>query len=71
MEQICDGGIDTQWYTNFFAGGVGECPCGPTAANHCDDDTAEYHVRVRRTGATAVSCVTYTLEISNGKYPAP
>ena len=71
MEQVCDGGKDLQWYTNFSAAGVGECPCGPTATNHCDDDTAEYHVRVRRGGAAALTCATYTLEISNGKYPAP
>ena len=71
MEQLCDGGTDVQWYTNFFAGGIGECPCGPTAANHCDDDTAEYHVRVRRKDGVAASCVNYTLEISNGVYPAP
>ena len=69
--QICDGGTDMQWYTNFSAGGLGECPCGPTSTNHCADNTAEYHVRVRRKAGSAVTCSNYRLELSNGKYPAP
>jgi len=70
-EQVCDGGTDMQWYTNFSAGGAGECPCGPTSTNHCDDDTAEFVVSVRRKDGAAVTCGEYKLEVSNGRYPAP
>lgn len=70
-EQICDSGIDMQWYTNFSAGGAGECPCGPTAGNHCDDDTSEFVISIRRKGGATLSCANYNVEVSNGKYPAP
>jgi hypothetical protein len=68
---LCEGVTDMQWYTNFSAGGVGECPCGPTEVNHCNDDTAEYIVGVRRADGKPVSCAGYRLELSNGKYAAP
>ncbi len=69
--QICDGSTDMQWYTNFSAGGLGECPCGPADINHCDDDTSEFVVRVRRADGAPVTCDSYRLEISNGRYAAP
>lgn len=69
--QICTGVSDMQWYTNFSAGGVGECPCGPQSTNHCGSNTATFAVRVRRRAGMPLTCDTYKLEISNGKYPAP
>jgi hypothetical protein len=69
--QICSGVADMQWYTNFSAGGVGECPCGPTSTNHCGSDTATFVVRVRRRAGMPLTCDNYKLEVSNGKYPAP
>ena len=51
---------------------TGECPCTSTpvdGANICGDQTADYFVRVRRTvGGPALSCMSYTLELSNGVY---
>ena len=70
-EQLCDGVTDFQWYTNFSEGGIGECPCSPTATNNCGDDTAFFHVRVRRKDGLPVTCDDYRLELSNGKYPPP
>lgn len=69
--QICTGVADMQWYTNFSAGGVGECPCGPQSTNHCASNTATFAVRVRRRAGSPLTCDNYKLEISNGKYPAP
>jgi hypothetical protein len=66
---VCDSVTDFQWYTNFSAGGVGECPCSPTGVNNCADQTAEYVVRVRRKDGAPPSCADYRLEISNGLYP--
>ena len=70
-EFLCDGVTDLQWYTNYSAGGLGECPCSPSDVNHCGDDSSEFHVRVRRKDGLPLSCTDYTLEISNGKYTAP
>ncbi len=70
-EQVCSGGTDMQWYTNFSAGGVGECPCGPTSTNRCNDNSSDFFVRVRRKDGLPLTCDNYTLEVSNGKYPAP
>lgn len=62
--------------TDFRAdigGGVlgGECPCTPAGApvanvSPCSDNGAEYFVRVRRAPGAALSCSSYTLELSNG-----
>lgn len=62
--------------TDFRAdigGGVqgGECPCTPPGApvdnvSPCSDNGSEYYVRVRRTPGAALSCASYTLELSNG-----
>ncbi|UJR81677.1 hypothetical protein [Sandaracinus amylolyticus] len=70
--------IDYSWATDFRGdvGGVvsGQCPCwagGTTpsaAAAHCTDDSATFFVRVRRRPGSALSCATYSLEISNGVY---
>jgi hypothetical protein len=69
--QVCAAGTDMQWYTNFLNGMVGQCPCGPTSTNHCDDETSEFHVRVARKPGAPLTCANYRLEVSNGKYPAP
>lgn len=53
---------------------TGECPCtalgGPTMANvsACQDDSADYLVRITRIPGTPVACAPYTLEITNGVY---
>lgn len=64
---------DYRWATDFRdAAGLGECPCAPPPAspgvNFCNDNTAEFFVRVFRKPGTAVSCDPYTLEITNGVY---
>jgi hypothetical protein len=77
--QICTGSTDVQWYTNFQGPGApptGQCPCTdpsvPSATvNTCEDDSAEYIVKVTRTVGMPASCNNYTLEISNGAYAAP
>lgn len=57
---------------------TGQCPCAAPggaepAANVslCEDDSANYFVRVRRRAGSALSCETYTIEISNGIYDTP
>jgi hypothetical protein len=53
---------------------TGQCPCyapGGTRMTNvsvCEDDTAEYLVRVRRRAGSMLSCDSYTIEISNGLY---
>jgi hypothetical protein len=71
--QWCDSVTDMQWYTNFANGTTsGECLCGNVdGIPHCIDDSAEFHVQVRRKDGLPLSCGNYLLEISNGKYPAP
>jgi hypothetical protein len=70
--QCTDSGF-TDWNTatDFFSGGLGECPCssapGP-GQNLCADQSADYFVRVRRRAGRAVTCAGYSLEISNGVY---
>ena len=68
---------DYSWATDFRATVAsrltGQCPCDstpPLTANvsRCENDTAEYFVRVRRTAGAALSCLSYSLEISNGVY---
>ncbi len=74
---ICSASTDVQWYTNFSMNGVsGECPCAPSPGNSngvavCTDDTSEFAVKVSRKPGFPITCENYTLEISNGKYPAP
>ena len=72
-DQWCDSVTDMQWYTNFSSGpdNDGECPCGTSAGSHCADNSAEFHVQVRRKDGHALTCADYRLEISNGKYPPP
>ncbi len=73
------GSTDMQWYTNYTNGASppsGQCPCTPASApsatvNTCLDDTAEFVVKVVRAPGKPVSCNSYKLEISSGKYAAP
>lgn len=45
---------------------TGESVCGPQGANHCNNYSTKYYVRVyRRAGATG-SCTAYTLTVSGG-----
>lgn len=77
----------TEAYTDFswatdFRGTVegrlaGQCPCTAPGAGRtadvsvCEDDSADYFVRVFRLAGKPVTCDGYTLEISNGVYDTP
>src|SRR5262249_1173866 len=64
------------WGVNGSSGGVGEAPCGPTAANHCGgtptcndstvcpDHSSRYYVRVYRKGGGTATCDAYTLDVT-------
>lgn len=78
--QICESTTDMQWFTNHQVPGsppTGQCPCtdpaveGNITTNQCLDDGAEFAVRVRRTAGAPVSCNSYRIELSNGRYPPP
>jgi hypothetical protein len=75
--QVCPGSTDFQWYTNYQVPGVpatGQCPCTPNpdpATNNCQDETAEFIVKVMRAPGKPLSCTDYQVEVSNGTYPAP
>ena len=69
--------VDYNWATDFRStidGRLtGQCPCSnatepPTDVSRCQDDTANYFVRVRRTTGSVLRCAGYTLEVSNGLY---
>jgi len=72
------GFTDYQWATDFrdMRDGVlaGQCPCTGAAAakmndvSVCEDDSADYFVRVRRRAGSALACEPYTIEVSNGLY---
>jgi hypothetical protein len=53
---------------------TGECPCwnAPAApvdnVSVCTDQTQTFYVRVRRRPGSALSCASYTLELTNGVY---
>ncbi|MGE0789833.1 MAG: MopE-related protein [Sandaracinaceae bacterium] len=76
-----DGFDDFSWASDFRAtvGGrlAGQCPCyapGATMTSNvseCQDDTAQYFVRVRRRQGSTLNCAQYSLEISNGIYDTP
>lgn len=74
-----DSGFDDYvWATDLRAtvGGrrTGQCPCTAPGASSvddrsvCENDTADYFVRVRRRLGSILGCQSYTLEISNGLY---
>lgn len=71
---VCSSATDMRWYTNFNTPGpppLGQCPCsaaGSPGVNICSDDSAEFIVRVFRAPGRGLSCNSYKLEISNGKY---
>lgn len=75
--QICDGARDFQWYTNFIdtnAPPTGQCPCTTGASgtvNNCLDDSADFVAMVSRAPGKGLTCNSYKLEVSNGKYAAP
>ncbi len=54
---------------------TGQCPCTnasfasrPDNVSGCEDDTADYFVRVKRDPAAPLACEPYVIEISNGYY---
>ena len=73
-----EGGFtDFSWATDFrqtIDGRLsGQCPCSsaaipPSNVSSCEDDSADYFVRVVRRAGAPLSCAGYTLEISNGLY---
>jgi hypothetical protein len=75
---LCIGSDAFSWSTNFYEGGLGECPCHATpsytsddiipapAGNLCEDQSATYWVRVYRSAGKPVSCSTYEIQVSNG-----
>ena len=75
------GYTDFSWATDFRADVAGlltgQCPCNAAGATQvanvsiCEDDSANYFVRVRRRAGSMLSCDTYTIEISNGIYDTP
>ncbi|MCA9608174.1 MAG: putative metal-binding motif-containing protein [Myxococcales bacterium] len=73
------GYTDMEWATDFRAdlgGGLlgGQCPCTAigsprtTDVSGCEDDSADYLVRVRRRAGSTLTCSAYAIEISNGVY---
>jgi hypothetical protein len=46
------------------SGMLGENPCGPTATNHCDDQSSPYFVRVYRGTSATATCTPYQLTIT-------
>jgi len=56
----CVNGTSTQ----ADGGALGESPCGPTAANHCNDESSPYFVRVHRAAGVTGTCTPYTLQIT-------
>lgn len=75
------GFTDYSWATDFrrTVDGrlTGQCPCTGLAAarmpnvSQCQDDSADYVVRVRRRAGSTLACAPYTIEISNGVYDTP
>lgn len=76
----CDesGVSDFRWATDFRmtidARLTGQCPCTASSAARmtnvsvCEDDSADYYVRVRRRASATAACQQYTIELSNGLY---
>jgi hypothetical protein len=53
------------WCVNGTNGTLGDSPCGPTATNHCADESSVYYVRVHRAAmATTETCTEYQLTIT-------
>ena len=79
MDMSCPdtGFTDFTWATDFRDGmGDGECPCSPApqgapGQNACNDDSADFFIRVVRRDGAAVACDSFTLEVSNGVYDTP
>ncbi|GMV42618.1 MAG: hypothetical protein AMXMBFR64_43340 [Myxococcales bacterium] len=69
---ICAASTDFDWYTNFSAGGKGECPCAPdpgtTNTNVCTDNSAWFYIRVFRKDNAPLSCDNYEIEVTNAVY---
>ncbi|HZF47105.1 MAG TPA: hypothetical protein VE093_00570 [Polyangiaceae bacterium] len=57
------------WCVNGSAMGpngaaMGEAPCGPQAAVHCNDNTSVYYVRVTRKAGETGTCSPYTVTVT-------
>lgn len=75
------GFTDYNWATDFrmdIAGTLtGQCPCTDASGtpvmnvSACEDDSADYFIRIRRRAGSMLACDPYTLEISNGIYDTP
>ncbi len=79
----CDAEVDFSWSTDFRmligARLAGQCPCVPPGGasvdnvSTCEDDTAEFYVKVARAArdpadTSPPTCDPFTLEITNGVY---
>ncbi len=72
------GFTDYNWATDFqrdvMGRLTGQCPCTASGAaavdnqSACEDDSANYFVRVRRRAGSVLACDAYTIELSNGVY---
>ncbi|MEZ4336866.1 MAG: hypothetical protein R3B82_09585 [Sandaracinaceae bacterium] len=72
------GFTDYNWATDFrrdiMGRLTGQCPCTASGAaavdmqSACEDDSANYFVRVRRRAGSVLACDPYTIELSNGIY---
>ena len=72
------GFTDYEWATDLRMdiGGTltGQCPCTDAMATQvadvsiCEDDSADYFIRVRRRAGSTLACDPYTIEVSNGIY---
>ena len=78
-EPCPDGYTDYTWATDFAATIAGrpsgECPCWSGTPvvdrSQCLDDGGLYFVRVRRRAGSMLSCLSYSLEVTNGVYDTP
>jgi hypothetical protein len=73
--QLCaPGDTDFSWFTDVDGGvgGAGQCPCtaaNTPGANLCQDESADFALRVRRVDpGLDPTCDEYRIEISNGVY---
>ncbi|GMV43047.1 MAG: hypothetical protein AMXMBFR64_47630 [Myxococcales bacterium] len=68
---ICAASTEHRWYTDFYTANLGECPCATAAEPNkhvCTNNGAVFYIRVYRVGGAAVTCDSYSIEVSNAKY---
>jgi len=56
------------WCVNATSGSgtttIGEDPCGPTAATHCNDESSPYFIRVYRAAGATPTCTQYSISVT-------